>query len=528
MTAQRHRIRRQVLEVKAPDEDSARRIQTELSRIQRQYLDTIVEQCCSELSAPDRIHRIDLLELDLGTIDSGQLERELPAKLKSVMRKVLAKQIEKQDSEARRRDHDPAVTSQLELIAFFAATGTLPWWADSSNSRLIPETLDALLEHAPDRLADLLRTIAPQRAQLTRIVLHSDDKILSRLLRILLSASSVTALQQRTEAILRIWSHVRGTNITLARNVFWLALIRQAGTASTSPAAFWQQVFIELEGHSHEAYVSLATSILRAAQSGASSHLAQLIGVAFADRQSRVFTGLPADVQAELTQILDEQATPRFGIASEVVSATGSTARPPIATDSRERHRTDAPPRSHLRFHRDDYLDLAFGDSDTVYIENSGLVVLWPFLTRFFERLELVDGGRFKKVPAQHRAAGLLQYMVTEDPSPPEYQTTLNKILCGLDPGEVLDFGAPVTDTESEESAILLTSAIAQAPILRDMSIEGFWGSFLLRHGLLTARDGAWLLRVKRETYDVVLDRFPWSVAWIKFPWMPVPLGVEW
>ena len=129
---------------------------------------------------------------------------------------------------------------------------------------------------------------------------------------------------------------------------------------------------------------------------------------------------------------------------------------------------------------------------------------------------------------AQHRAAGLLQYVATEDPSPPEYQTTLNKVLCGLDPDAVLEFDSPVTQPESEECATLLSSVIAQAPILRDMSIEAFRGSFLLRKGLLSSRDGVWLLRVERETYDVVLDRFPWSMNWVKLPWMELPLGVEW
>ena len=122
----------------------------------------------------------------------------------------------------------------------------------------------------------------------------------------------------------------------------------------------------------------------------------------------------------------------------------------------------------------------------------------------------------------------MLQHLITEDPSPPEYQTTLNKVLCGLDPAVVLEFGPPTTDAESEECANLLSSVIAQAPILREMSIDAFRGSFLLRKGLLTARDGIWLLRVERETYDVVLDRFPWNVSWVKFPWMQAPLGVEW
>ena len=42
------------------------------------------------------------------------------------------------------------------------------------------------------------------------------------------------------------------------------------------------------------------------------------------------------------------------------------------------------------------------------------------------------------------------------------------------------------------------------------------------------SRDGAWLLRVERQTYDLVLDRFPWGWEWLRLPWMDAPLRVEW
>jgi hypothetical protein len=173
-------------------------------------------------------------------------------------------------------------------------------------------------------------------------------------------------------------------------------------------------------------------------------------------------------------------------------------------------------------------LDLAYGDSEDVYVENAGLVILWPFLGHLFERLELMADKRFKDPAAQHRAVGLLQYLATEDPCPPEYQLVLTKVLCGMNVDEVFDFGPPVTEVEAEESAGMLTAVIANAPILRDMSIDGLRGSFLLRKGVLGARDGAWLLRVERATHDVVLDRFPWAVGWVKLPWMEAPLNVEW
>ena len=101
--------------------------------------------------------------------------------------------------------------------------------------------------------------------------------------------------------------------------------------------------------------------------------------------------------------------------------------------------------------------------------------------------------------------------LASGEPYPPEYLLPLNKLLCGMELAEVFDFGPPISAVEAQECDDLLGAVIAQAPILRDMSVPGFRGTFLLLPGLLRARDGAWLLQVERETYDIVLERFPWS-----------------
>ncbi len=165
---------------------------------------------------------------------------------------------------------------------------------------------------------------------------------------------------------------------------------------------------------------------------------------------------------------------------------------------------------------------------EAIYVENAGLVVLWPFLGHLFERLELTVDRRFKDVAARLRAAGLLQHLATGELEPVEYQLPLAKVLCGLEVTDLFDFGPPVTEPEADECTNLLTAAIANAPILGEMSIDGFRGSFLIRKGVLGMRDGAFLLRVERVTYDVILDRFPWGMSWVKLPWMEAPLCVEW
>ena len=102
------------------------------------------------------------------------------------------------------------------------------------------------------------------------------------------------------------------------------------------------------------------------------------------------------------------------------------------------------------------------------------------------------------------------------------------KLLCGLEQTDLFDFGPDVSETESEECSSLLRAVIGQVPILGEMSIAGFRGTFLLRQGVLAMRDGAWLLRVESQTYDVMLDKFPWTFEWVKLPWMQTPLRVEW
>jgi hypothetical protein len=168
---------------------------------------------------------------------------------------------------------------------------------------------------------------------------------------------------------------------------------------------------------------------------------------------------------------------------------------------------------------------------DALYVPNAGLVLLWPFIQRFADRLGLLQPGkpvRWRDAVAAQRAAVLLQCVVSGDAAPPEFQLALPKLLCGLPLDEPLVLDDALSDIEQAECEALLVAAIAQAPILRQMSVAGFRGSFGLRTGQLSTRDGHWLLRVERQVFDLVIDRFPWSAALVRLPWMPALLQVQW
>ena len=40
--------------------------------------------------------------------------------------------------------------------------------------------------------------------------------------------------------------------------------------------------------------------------------------------------------------------------------------------------------------------------------------------------------------------------------------------------------------------------------------------------------DQSWRLEVARMGHDVLLDKIPWGIGFIKLPWMEEPLFVEW
>jgi hypothetical protein len=35
-------------------------------------------------------------------------------------------------------------------------------------------------------------------------------------------------------------------------------------------------------------------------------------------------------------------------------------------------------------------------------------------------------------------------------------------------------------------------------------------------------------VRAERITIDVLLEKLPWGISLVKYPWMPKPLYVEW
>jgi hypothetical protein len=173
-------------------------------------------------------------------------------------------------------------------------------------------------------------------------------------------------------------------------------------------------------------------------------------------------------------------------------------------------------------------------DPDEIYLTTAGLILLWPFVATLFDRVGLLAPPDPQKTPcffdhaSRCRGVMLLHYLATAQDVPPEYRLPLEKILCGLHLQEPFYPGKEFTEFEVSEAESLLSAVITHAPNLGDITVQGFRTAFLCRRGVLSMRDGTWLLRVEKDAFDAVLRGLPWAVSWIRLPFMEASLAVEW
>ncbi len=165
---------------------------------------------------------------------------------------------------------------------------------------------------------------------------------------------------------------------------------------------------------------------------------------------------------------------------------------------------------------------------EEIYISNAGIVLAAPYLPRLFEMLGLTEASAFKDRLAAERGVHMLQFVVNENCSSPEFQLVLNKLLCGVKPGLPIRHGIELSTQETDQLEGLLHGMMQHWKSLHNTSIAGLRESFLQRQGKLQLKGDAWHLSVESKPFDMLMDQIPWSYNTIKFPWMDRVIYVEW
>lgn len=161
-------------------------------------------------------------------------------------------------------------------------------------------------------------------------------------------------------------------------------------------------------------------------------------------------------------------------------------------------------------------------------VDNAGIVLLWPFLDRYFNMLGMVEDGVFRGAQHRHRAVELLRHLSHGELQAPEHVQLLNKVLCGIAPAEPLDAGGPLTDQERELSVSVLRAVTQNWDKLANTDAEGLQSTFLRREGSLVRNEDNWTLAVPRQAFDVLMGSLPWALGTIRLSWMRGILTVNW
>jgi hypothetical protein len=558
--SQRHVIRRQIVELTVADAATARRVTPLVSDLIASRVTQLLERMFDTTAGPDQTRRIDRLELDLGALALNALAEQLPARIEAALPAALARAgtatVPGPDRAVRSGGapaRPDAASDPLLLISQFARTGGVPWWSDSRRRRLIDEAVEQAASASPAALSKTFRGLIGDDAALRRLIPLLSEESLARVF-----AALAPGLDDLPDSLLARLALTPALGILAPgrrRLIAWRALLRAVLTGA-GPALL-ETVLTEI---ATSLGITLAQLLddLRAA-SGQDSEPERVVTaiLALSDRyrlppQTRAvkaphrlvpprdLAGLLARL-APLVERLPDDGRAAWAVALAELSggltsaALAALLRPflraglialtdladllaPLARAEAEAAIPAEPPPA------------PGADEDSRVVTTAGLCLLWPFLPRFFARLGLLDdrSSAFGAPAQQHRAVLLLHHLATGEMTAPDFALALAKVLCGLPPHVPHDVLEPITEVEAAEASLLLDAVIAHAGYFGDISPDGLRGSFLLRDGVLTTRDGAWLLRVERQTADAVLARLPWTMEWVRQPWMQAAMRVEW
>ena len=582
-TNRRHIINKQIIEVHMPKTADAHDMQNKVSALYREKLIPLIDKQLSDRYGSDDNHyQVEKLTIDLGEVHLKEIETVFVEKLTQ----AIASHQAREPSENHVPADDPhSHSTPLKVLSYYLVTGILPWWAGDTTKAYLHQQFEELLKTPGKTLKEVLGQLRFNHVYLERFLnTFTGEQVLQALQ--LLTTIPVKGLSEMKKRLVVLihkdpgkWSNDL-TDFTITKT-FWRAAFDQVGSARNYPElesqsirhtlqalgagpnyidqwvgrgkgklntdlstirelaaklkkqyphnTLWQQFFKHMTSVLSQPSLHLVNAYLLKELKPLLVDLekTQSKSVKWLDSQMQRVEALensdPRHEKGDMARVWP--GTERFGARLKTVTETNLQ---PLA---KHLHKLETTIRQEQNIQTPrviEKLPSEFEDTGTIPVENAGLVILWPFLQRFFENLDLITGKAFHDESTRNKAVCALQYLADEEEEQLfEGMLALNKVLCGIPLEDTVEL-AFLSPGEKETGKGLLQSVISRGPHWKNLSLDGFRTSYLQREGLLRTRDGHWLLQVKKETYDVTLEKLPWGFQVVKLPWMEAPLMVEW
>ena len=167
-------------------------------------------------------------------------------------------------------------------------------------------------------------------------------------------------------------------------------------------------------------------------------------------------------------------------------------------------------------------------ETDSIVIQNAGLIILWPFFFRLFDKCGFIIDKEFKDEESLQKGILLTQYLVTGSTEFNENELILNKILCGAPQFMNVDVTLEVDDVYLDLCESLLKGVLKNWEKLSNSSVETLRETFLIREGILRPVELDYKLNVIKGTFDMLIETIPWNISIIQTTFMKNKISVDW
>lgn len=538
-----HNIQKIVFEMVSQDDKTAYKLQNEISAIWQDQITQTLDELFDEFNNDNFIVRIDRIEIDLGTIDRKELERELATKIRMELTPILLDLIKnhKTPKKATNKrattnnavndnvlhlgnakieaiEYIPKKTGTIELFLVFLQKGYLPWWSPDYGFQEIEHQIIDSIKNKPETIWQIQKILAKDPVYLQRLIHEHSENFVAFIVDRIILPSGIMA-EART--LIRCFEISFKPSTTLRNNIYAHSiyeLITQVIAPSGNKKTDKQ--------HQHPRERIFKETFEFLIKKYKQEKVATLVQLQKNPLVSNWLTAnQPQKIKESVNVLFKKLLENASGKAGEYLPATSKSNDPLF----KEKDKGDNSEKGTEKYAPDPDPNQIQEpeENEAIYIKYAGLVLLHPFYKSFFEHCGLLEKNDFKDEKSRQKALRLLDFITSGREPSPEHELTLHKLFCGIPVSQPIE-KPTLSANEKEEAEALIKAAISHWKALKNTSVQGFREAFLNRKGKLQCHNDNWVLQVEKEPYDVLLDQLPWSIIMIKQPWNNYILNVEW
>ena len=163
---------------------------------------------------------------------------------------------------------------------------------------------------------------------------------------------------------------------------------------------------------------------------------------------------------------------------------------------------------------------------DAYYVQNAGLVIVQPYIARFFQNCGLLDDTN--TFIDREMAVHALHYLATKKEQQWESDMVFEKFICGIPIKDSINRHVELSDDIKNQAEELLKSVIENWGALGNASTDLLRHEFLQREGKLSFKDDNPKIIIERKTQDLLVDKLPWGISLFKLPWFDMLIFTDW